>query len=682
MVTQERLKDMPQSPGVYLMKGNKGEVLYIGKAKNIRNRVRSYFQETSDTRHTIKFLAAKIHDIEYLITTNEKEAIILEDTLLKKYKPRYNIRLKDDKTYVSIKLTLAEKFPRILIIRQIKPVPAGLPSNVSIGGSKQGKDGSHSQLKPAPACFKRGDCVDKYFGPYASAQKARETVRFIRNLFLLRTCSQSEFRNRVRACLDYQLGICSAPCVRFISETGYKELIDKTIMFLEGKSRELLSELKADMIEAANIMAFEKAAKIRNQINAIEATLEEQKVVSQEKIDRDIFAHIMFEGGMLIQAMFIREGRLGGARDFFFNSKEFPQNGSVLPVHGQRQSFWLEEAVSSFLAQYYSGDRFIPDEIIASVALEDKDAIENWLSENKGKKVRLFFPSKGNKLKFLNMAEVNAKEALKKRVAVAEKEQTLLQELQKRLHLRKKPEIIEAFDISNISGKMAVGAMVVFEDGKPNKDKYRLYKIRTLEEPDDYGMLYEVLSRRYKVAANAQAPSEVSKGALLPDLILIDGGKGQLNIAIKVINELGIKGIDIAAIAKEKEQGLPPHVSIKESGGGSQKAQGEKIYLPNVKDPVILRQGSAPDLFVRKIRDDVHRFAIGYHKKLRGKIKSLLDEIPGIGKAKRNSLLKHFESIEKIKQASAEEIAKVPGITATLAEAIKMTLGESHWNIQ
>src|SRR3990170_886913 len=491
MVTRERLKDMPQSPGVYLMKGNKGEVLYIGKAKNIRNRVRSYFQETSDTRHTIKFLASKIHDIEYLVTTNEKEAIILEDTLLKKYKPRYNIRLKDDKTYVSIKLTLQEKFPRILIIRQIK------------------KDGS------------------RYFGPYPSAQKARETVRFVRHIFPLCTCSPSEFKNRVRPCLDYQLGICSAPCVNFISETAYKELVDKTTMFLEGRSKELLAELKANMNEASKSFEFEKAAKIRDQIQAIEATLEEQKVVSQKKIDRDIFAHIMEGDALLIQALFIRDGRLGGARDFFFAGQEFP----------------AEEAISSFLSQYYRGDRFIPDEIILSLGIEDKDAIENWLSEKKGKKVKVLFPAKGNRFKLLKMAEVNAKEAVKRRTEMGEAKQTLLEELQKRLHLRKTPKIIEAFDISNISGKMAVGAMVVFEDAKPNKNKYRLYKIKTLEEPDDYGMMSEVLSRRYK-----KAIEEIN----LPNLILVDGGKGQLNIAIKVLDELGIKDVDIAAIAKER----------------------------------------------------------------------------------------------------------------------------------
>jgi len=631
MVTRERLKDMPQSPGVYLMKGNKGEVLYIGKAKNIRNRVRSYFRDTTDTRYTVKFLASKVSDIEYLITTNEKEALILEDTLLKKYKPRYNIRLKDDKTYVSIKLTLSEKYPRILITRQIK------------------KEGGRSPLKPAPACFKRGVCGDKYFGPYASAQKARETVRFIRRLFPLCTCSPSEFRNRIRPCLDYQLGICSAPCVNFISEAAYRELVDKTILFLEGRNKELLSALKANMLTASDSHEFEKAAKLRDQIAAIEATLEEQKVVSGEKIDRDIFAHIVSDGDLLIQGLFVRDGRLSGARDFFFKSHELP----------------AEEALSSFLAQYYNGDRslltacrdrFIPDEIIISAAIEDKDTIEDWLSEKKGKKVGLFIPAKGDRFKLLKMADANAKESIKRRKEALQGKDALLDELKKRLHLKKTPKVIEAFDISNISGKLAVGAMVTFEDAKPNKGRYRLYKIKTIKEPDDYGMLKEVLFRRYR---------EADKELGLPDLILMDGGKGQLNIALKVLGELGINDIDIAAIAKEKGQG---------ARGRGQKEQGEKVYCPNVKAPIILKEGSGADLFIRKIRDEVHRFAIRYHKKLRGKIKSALEEISGVGKKRRDMLLKHFGSLERIKQASVEDIARVQGITISLAEDIKKTL--------
>jgi len=644
MIKEDRLKDLPllesirglpQSPGVYLMKGSKGEVLYIGKAKNIRSRVRSYFRDTTDTRYTVKFLASKVSDIEYLITTNEKEAIILEDTLLKKHKPRYNIRLKDDKTYVSIKLTLSEKFPRILVTRQVRT------------------EGKRSLLKPAHACFKRGACGDKYFGPYASAQKARETVRFIRHLFPLCSCSLSEFRNRVRPCLDYQLGICSAPCVNFISETAYKELVDKTILFLEGRNKELLSELRATMAEASSAQKFEKAGKIRDQIRSIEATLEEQKVVSQKMIDRDIFAYVSSDESLLIQALFVRDGRLSGARDFFFKNQEFP----------------AEEALSSFLSQYYSGDRslltacrdrFIPDEIIVSLDIEDKEAIEGWLSEKKGRKVRIFLPSKGDRFKLLKMAEANAKEAIKKRQESVEGHQALLEALRKRLHLKQIPKMIEAFDISNIGGKLAVGAMVTFEDAKPNKNRYRLYKIRTLEEPDDYGMMSEVLSRRYR---------EAGRELGLPDLILIDGGKGQLNIALKVISELGIKDIDIAAIAKEH-----PPLSPLDKGGIKGGIPGEKIYLPNVKDPIILKEGSPPDLFMRKIRDEVHRFAISFHKKLRGKIKSALDEIPGIGRVKRNTLLKHFGSVEKIREAPIEELTMIRGITPGMAEAIKKAL--------
>ncbi len=427
-------------------------------------------------------------------------------------------------------------------------------------------------------------------------------------------------------------------------------------MFLEGKNKELLSALKDSMTQASDTLEFEKAAKIRDQIEAIEATLEEQKVVSHEKIDRDIFAHITAEDALLIQALFIRDGRVGGARDFLFAGQEFP----------------AAEAVSSFLTQYYSGDKFIPDEVIISSAVKDRNAIEDWLSEKKGKlvpaglkrgKVRIFFPLRGGKFKLLKMAEANARESLKRRRETAEKKQTLLEELQKRLRLNKIPKTIEAFDISNISGKMAVGAMVVFEDAKPDKNRYRLYKIQGKEEPDDYGMMREILFRRYKLVP----------AAIFPDLILMDGGKGQLNIARSVLNELGIKNVDIAAIAKE-----PSPLSHLDKGGIKGGISGEKVYLPHVKDPVILREGSAPDIFLRKIRDEVHRFAITYHKKLRGKIKSALDEIPGIGKAKRNILLKHFGSIEKINAAPTEEIAKLPGIPTSLAEAIKNALQQNN----
>lgn len=647
MVTIEKLKNLPQFPGVYLMKGNNGEILYIGKAKNIKNRVRSYFHETENTRYTVKFLSSKVSDIEYIVTTTDKEAIILEDTLVKKYKPKYNIRLKDDKTYVSIKFTLQEKFPRILITRQIKNA---CPRNLQSGNSR-------SPIKSLDRTIIGQTCVDKYFGPYASAQKARETIKFIRHLFPLCSCSPSEFKNRIRPCLDYQLGICSAPCVNLISEIGYRELLNKTIMFLEGRNKVLLSTLKTNMTEASHSEAFEKAAKIRDQIKAIEATLEEQKVVSTNNTDSDIFAHFAADDALLIQALFIRNGKLGGAKDFFFNKQELP----------------MEEVFYSFLTRYYSGDIFIPDEIVISLPIEDKDTMEDWLSEKKGKKIRLFSPVKGNRFKLLKMAEANAKESLKRRNENIEKKFILLEELKKRLRLKKLPKIIEAFDISNMSGKMAVGAMVVFEDAKPNKDRYRLYKIKTIEQPDDYGMLNEVLSRRYK---NAVAEAN------LPDMILIDGGKGQLNIAINIMNELGINNIDLAAIAKEHPPQSPlikgeyPSLIPPLSRGGRGGYSDEKVYLPNIKDPVILKDDTPADLFVKQIRDEVHRFAIAYHKKLRGKIKSTLDEIPGIGKAKRALLLKHFGSIEKIKEASVEDIAQVSGINTNLAGIIKRFLSK------
>ncbi|MBI5286971.1 MAG: excinuclease ABC subunit UvrC [Deltaproteobacteria bacterium] len=604
MTIEERIESLPSSPGVYLMKDNAGVVLYIGKAKDLRVRVRSYFQRANVGRFAIPFLLSRVADIDYIVTTNEKEALILEDTLLKKYKPRYNIRLKDDKTYVSIKLTVEEDFPRISVTRQIK------------------KDGS------------------RYFGPYASAHKVRETLRFLRHLFPLCTCSATEFRLRVRPCLDYQMGICSAPCVALIPKDVYRELVNEAILFLEGRNQALIKTLKNRMEAVSQALEFEKASRIRDQIKAIEASLEEQRVVSQKDIDRDIFALVKKEDDtVLVQALYVREGRLTWGRDYIFKVQGLP----------------MEEVLSSFITQHYMAGRFIPEEVILPLSIDDKGLLEDWLTDRKGERVRIFCPRRGERLRLLEMAERNAHESLKKRQALVRREEGILEDVKERLRLKKVPRLIEAFDISNIGGRLAVGAMVVFEDGRPNKDRYRRFKIETLEGPDDYGMMEEILSRRYRRAIEVGG---------LPALILLDGGKGQLNIALKVLEGLGVRDIDVVALAKEKVKGIGQKVS-----------NGERVYLPDVKDPVVLREGSPPDLLLRMIRDEVHRFAIAYHKKLRKKgIGSMLVDIPGVGEKRCKALLSHFGSLERIRGASVEDILKVPGMTRNVAEAVKKAL--------
>lgn len=595
MSIDKKIKDLPTKPGIYIMKNKDGEVLYIGKAKNIKARVGSYFHKAADARYSVKFLMSKVSDIDYIVTANEKEAIILEDTLLKKYKPRYNIRLKDDKTYVSIKLTVQDKFPRIIITRQIK------------------KDSS------------------RHFGPYPSAGNVRETLRLLRKIFPLRTCSDIVMFSRKRPCIDYQIKRCLGPCAGLVTEDNYKNAVNGVIMFLEGRNTELIQSLKQRMGEASSNLDFEKAAKIRDQINAIEATLEKQIIVSHKHIDQDIFGAARKDKDLLVNIFNVRDGRMCNSMEYFFKAQELPTN----------------EILSSFFTQYYSQDRFIPDEIIMPALCINNKSIEDWLTEKKGKGVSIIVPKKGDRLKLLNMAEDNANESINKRQKHEIRNyEVTAKELQERLRLKNVPEKIEAFDISNISGKLANGAMVVFKDGKPCKEDYRLFRIKTLNEPNDYGMMHEVLSRRYK------------KDASLPNLIIIDGGKGQLNICLKVLDELGIKDIDVLAIAKDKIG-----------------ATGEKIYLPNVKDPAVLKHGSNIDLFLRQVRDEVHRFAIKYHKKLRKKgIGSMLEEIEGIGKKKAKNLLVHFGSIDKIKAASIEEILKVNGITRQVADKIKETL--------
>ncbi len=605
MDIEEKLKNLPASPGVYIMKDAKGEVLYIGKAKSLKSRVRSYFRVGGDARYSVRFITSRVEDIDYIVTANEKEALFLEDTLLKRYKPRYNIRLKDSKTYVSIKITVNEKFPRILVTRHIK------------------KDGS------------------RYFGPYVSARDVRETIKFIRKIFPICTHSIPAFSINTRPCLDYQLGLCAGPEAGLISEEAYRELVNGAILFLEGKNRELIKILKERMVEASRGLDFEKAAGMRDRISAIEGMLEEQKVVSHRAVDRDVFAFVRDDGSIAMQALFIRGGRLLGGADYFFEDSGLPD----------------EEVMSSFAAQFYRADRFVPDEVILPVRLEDASVIGEWISGKKGRKVSLVVPVKGEKLKLLKMAASNAEEALRKKRESAAERAGVIEGLGKRLHLKNIPERIEAFDISNIGGSLAVGAMVTFTRGMPDKGSYRLFRIRSSAGPDDYAMMNEVLSRRYGVA-------EGKEKLPLPDLILMDGGKGQLNIALKVVSELGIKGVDIAALAKERPEGegVLQRIQVK----------GERVYLPNVKDPVLLKEGSKPDLLLRRIRDEVHRFAISYHRRLRRKgLGSVLDNVKGIGENKRKALLERFGDLQGVLSAEVSELVKVPGITEKLALAIK-----------
>jgi len=609
---QVLLEGLPRSPGVYLMKDGKGKVIYVGKARELSKRLRSYFFGRGDQRYTVKFLLSRIADFEYIVTQTEKEALILENTLIKRYKPRYNVHLRDDKTYISLRIDPKEDYPRITTVRRVK------------------KDGA------------------RYFGPYSSAGSVREALRLSHKIFPLRTCSNSEFKRRTRPCIDYEIGKCLAPCVGFINKNSYKDLTDGAIMFLEGKNRLLLKTLRSKMKNVAKKMLFEEAAKLRDQIQAIEKTVEKQRVVIHSHLDQDILGVYRIEKEMVLKFLFIREGKLIGSSDFFFRRDEMP----------------LNEIISSFLVQYYGGDRLIPHEILLPITLEDKNTLEEWLKERKEGKVRVLSPRRGDKLRLIEMAAKNAKEAVKRKKDMKQGQEKLLKELNQILSLSKVPEKIEAVDISNLFGSEATGSLVLFENGRPRKDKYRHYCIKGVTGIDDYGMIHEVITRRLRSGL---------KNNNLPDLLLVDGGKGHLNTALRVLKDLEIDGVNVIAFAKGKNGR-----SLNKNVGTISKEKLDRVYLPEKEDPVFLDKNSSSYHLLQRIRDEAHRFAITHHRNLRKKkIGSVLEVIPGVGKKRRIELLKFFGSLKNVKSASPEELNDVPTMNKKTADIIYRTFHNS-----
>jgi excinuclease ABC subunit C len=592
-ILDQKIDNLPTHPGVYLFKDKKGTILYVGKAGNIKHRVSSYFQrrEGMDTK-TLAMLE-KVTDIDTLVTDTEKEALILEDNLIKTHHPRYNVKLRDDKNYPCLKLSLEEEYPTLCIVRRIK------------------KDGS------------------LYFGPYPSATSLRETLKLIRRLFPIRTCIDTKFTHRLRPCINYEMGRCLGPCCEEVDPIKYREVVQQVRMFLTGKNRDLMESLKRKMEEESESLHFESAAKIRDQISHIERIIEKQKIVSQDFLDQDVIGFHRQDHKIIIYTLLVRAGRLMGGR------------GYVLPSTGLMD----EEILSSFLVQHYREGKFIPEQILIPKAIPEQDFVEQWLAELKGRKVRIFIPMKGDKKDLLEMAHENAERFLHIEDERQKDRGVLLRTLKEKLSLKKIPRRIEAFDISNFQGGYAVGSMVCFEDGEPDKERYRHFKIKTIEGADDYGMMYEVLLRRYQKGVEEND---------LPDLVLLDGGKGQLNVAQEVFKELKVKEIDLISLAKEK--------SLKETRLSRFRKTDEKVFHPQIKEPFILGRHSAILHLLDRIRDEAHRFAITYHKKVRSReiIKSELEGIPGIGKVRQKELLKFFGSVAKIKQATEKELANVP----------------------
>lgn len=611
MKLTNKLKNLPTSPGVYLMKNAKHKVIYVGKAKNLRHRVRSYFQRERGGRAYTEYLVRHVADIDFVLTETEKEALILENNLIKQFKPRFNINLRDDKTFVSIKLEVNTKFPYPKVVRQIAD------------------DGA------------------RYFGPYASARAVRETLRYIHDIIPIRKCPDTVFKNRVKPCLYYQIHKCLGPCCDLVDEVTYQGLIDQVVLILKGKQEDLLRVLKEQMYEESKALRYEKAAKIRDRIRAIEETVEKQKIRSMTFIDRDVFGYYLTGNEVWIEVMFIRSGNMEDIASY-----HFPTNYNA-----------MEEVFRSFLSQFYSQTRFIPAEIIIPVESADSRLLEEWLAEKKGKKVVVINPKRGDKLRLVEMAQKNAENACRVSQTHAGDLTRTLMTLKETLKLKHIPERIECFDISNIFGKHAVGSMVTFEQGKPNKSRYKRFKIKTVGQIDDYAMMHEVLTRRYTRAGEEDD---------LPNLVMLDGGKGQMGVALKIFDELAIGNVDLIALAKGKKE------SPALGGKG-----GEQIFVPWMSNPVVLAPSSPELLLLDKIRDEAHRFAIAYHRKLRRReyYTSPLDEIPGIGIARKKKLIKCFGSIEGIRNATIEQLTEIGKLPAKHAAEIFRSLHKAEASI-
>jgi excinuclease ABC subunit C len=597
---KQKLKSLPDKPGCYIMKDEHGEVIYVGKAVSLRNRVRSYFQKGQSRTPKIERLVGRIADIDIIVTESELEALILECNLIKQYRPYFNVRLRDDKQYPYIVITMAEEFPRPMIVRRVK------------------RDGN------------------RYFGPYTDSGAVHQTLAFIRQAFRLRSCSLNFTGHEgIRPCLYYHINQCLAPCdASLCSKEEYRAVAEEVCMFLEGKADSLLKRLREEMEREAEALNFERAARLRDQIAAVTKLTERQRVISQAMLDQDVVALVMDEGKACAQMFFIRGGKLIGQEQFALDGVADED---------------IDTAVQQFVKQYYEEAPYVPKEILLQTEIEEINIIESWLRQKKGTKVEISVPKRGEKKKLIDMALENAALALKQMSAQVSDERSFaemaLEQLQDVLGLPELPVRIECYDISNLQGTEAVGSMVVFENGLPAKKEYRRFKIRDLPpQPNDYLMLQQVLRRRLERAAGGDP-----KFVPLPNLLVVDGGKGQLNAALEVLREANVE-IPAVGLAKEFEH----------------------VFRPGQSDPVPLHRYSPASRLLQQIRDEAHRFALAFHRSLRGRmaVVSTLDQVPGIGKARRTALLKHFKSIQAIQAASVEELAKCPGMTRTVAAAL------------
>jgi excinuclease ABC subunit C len=603
---RRRLAALPTSPGVYIYKNEAGTILYIGKAINLKNRVRSYFRRNGQTTK-IRQMVSQISDWELMLTGSELEALVLECTLIKKHKPKYNVRLRDDKHYPYIKVSLEEKWPRVYITRRI------------------GRDGA------------------RYFGPFTDSRSVWKTLDLLNKLFPYRTCHIQITGDLPRPCLQFHIHRCLGPCISAVSHDEYMAVMQQVVMFLEGKHEQVVGMLRQRMEEAAEAMQFERAAFVRDQIRAVEKVTERQRVVDAAMKDQDVIAFARANGDACVEVFFIRGGKLIGREDFMLEGTKDEEAADIM---------------GSFVTQFYESAAYVPPEIVLQNQVAEAEVIESWLREKRrGQKFALNVPSRGKGKKLVDLVASNAAEVLAqmraKWMADEKKASVALDQLADALDLDEPPARIECYDISNIQGTSQVGSMVVFENGQSANGAYRRFQIKAGDGANDFASLQEVLRRRFGRAGQAGSAENVAKGwTKLPDLVIIDGGKGQLNAALETMQKLGLERIRVVSLAK----------------------QNEEIFTPTSSDPILLPRDSQALYLVQRIRDEAHRFALTYHRQVRGRssIRSQLDEIPGIGPTRKSALLKRFGSVQKIREASLDELAAAVG-TAT-ATAIKERL--------
>ncbi|MFC1860101.1 excinuclease ABC subunit UvrC [Chloroflexota bacterium] len=599
----EQLRKLPSSPGVYLMRDAEGNILYVGKAANLRQRVRSYFSAGQRLSFKIERMVARVYDLDFFVTASEQEALILELNLIKQHRPRYNVRLKDDKSFPYLKIDINEDWPRVYVTRRL------------------------------------GENGGRYFGPFASAKSVRQTLKVLKGIFPFRSCRKQITGTDKRPCLEYHIHHCLGPCIGAVGNEEYAEVIKQVTLFLEGKQEIVAQELQGRMEKAAEALDFEKATSLRDQIQAIDRVMEGQRIATTVSGEQDVIAFASDRDQACVQVFFVRGGKLIGRESFM--------------LQGVR-SEEPEQVMTSFVKQFYASASNVPPLLLLQYPVEDESVIEDWLRSKRGARVHIQVPRRGNKKRLVKIVTRNADYGLEqlkvKQLATPTVIATALAEIKEKLQLSDLPSRMEGYDISNIQGGMAAGSMVVFEEGRPKLSHYRRFRIKTVSGADDYAMLQEVVKRRFKRRLGGNA-STSGTWAILPDLVLIDGGKGQLNSVLTAMRELGVISVPVASLAKENEE----------------------VFVPGKQEPLVLPRRSPGLQLLQRLRDEAHRFALSYHRKIRRRqsFASALDGIPGIGPSRKRVLLGQFGSVQTIREAPVEKLATARGMNKNLAQKVK-----------